>query len=210
MSVAVQPYRLYIDGMEIPITPSKIKDDVKGKNEVLELLNGESYSVIKKSKLEDYSFSFYAFSHEHPGVDLFIPQDEIIEKLKSLKREKKVFEFIVLRTSSDVTLRNSICEYMKLEDYTIDEDHKYGTNNLITLKLQEYTPLGTIKLTEKGGESATKKLYKEIVREGAKVIPVVPILMNKATPPLIKLGLGAGLVTDKFKELQAKKRSDKK
>jgi len=144
----VNPYKLYIDGMEIPITPSSIDNDINGQNETYKLLNGETFTALKQSKLQTYEFSFYAFSKEHPQVELYTPQEEIIAKLKELKTEKKAFEFVILRMSSDPSLRNSVCKFTTLEDYSIKEDSKYGTAIIIEVKLQEYQPLKTITFKE--------------------------------------------------------------
>ena len=57
-----KPYQLYIDGMEIPITPSKIKNKISGQNDFYDLVNGETYTVLRRSKLQEYAFSFYACS----------------------------------------------------------------------------------------------------------------------------------------------------
>ncbi|MDY3902455.1 peptidoglycan-binding LysM [Peptoniphilus sp. SGI.035] len=171
-----KPYQLYIDGMEIPITPAKIKNKIPGQNDFYDLVNGETYTVLRKSKLAEYSFSFYAFSDEHEGVDLYIPQQEIISKLEELKKEKKIFEFVILRITSDPNLRNSICKYMTLEDYVIDEDSKIGTNILIDLTLKEYQPLKTVKLKDTGS-STDKRQVNKIVKTAIAAIPLtVPVV----------------------------------
>ena len=40
-----KPYQLYIDGMEIPITPSKIKNKISGQNDFYDLVNGISFTI---------------------------------------------------------------------------------------------------------------------------------------------------------------------
>lgn len=156
-----EPYILYVDGMEIPVTPAKIKSKIGSKNDFYELLNGETYTVKKDKKPVEYTFSFYAFSHPHENVNTFTPQQQIIDKLEELKKELKDFEFVILRTPSDPSLRNTTCKHMTLEDYDIDEDSKYGTNIIITLNLKEFMPLKTVELkkeesTSKGAGSSGK------------------------------------------------------
>lgn len=178
-----KPYQIYIDGMEIPITPSKINNKIDGQNDFYNLVNGETYTVLRKSKLQEYSFSFYAFSHEHDGVDLFTPQQEIINKLEELKKEKKIFEFVILRITSDPSLRNSICKYMTLEDYSIKEDSNIGTNILIDLILKEYQPLKTVKLKDTGS-SKEKRLVNKIVKTAIYSAPLtVPVVAKTFLNP---------------------------
>lgn len=155
-----KPYRVYLDEMEIPVTPSRIRNKRSGRNEFYHLINGETFTVLRTSKLEEFSFSFYALSKNQEGVDFFLSQQEIISKLEELKKEKKAFEFVILRIASDQHLRNSLCKYMTLEDYAIEEDAKYGTNLLITVELKEYQPLKTITL-----QDATKNREKRQVYE---------------------------------------------
>ena len=147
--MGANPYKVYIDDMEIPVTPAEISTKFKSKNDFYSLMNGEVFTAIRKPDLDSWSFGFYAFSKPHPSVDLFTSQDVIRDKLKSLKADKKVFEFIVIRTTSDMSLKNSICKFMTLEDYDIKENADWRTNIFITLELKEYKPLITVKLEQK-------------------------------------------------------------
>lgn len=173
-----KPYKVYIDGLEIPVTPAKISNSFKGDNNFLKLLNGENFTVLKKPKLFEFKFSFYIFSHPHPGVDIFTRQETILDKLADLKDNKKAFEFVVLRTASDPTLRNSVCKNMTLEDYDIEEDTRHGTNAIVTVNLKEYQPLKTIKLEDKGNYGSTKKLVaKTVVADALKKAVEIPLEM---------------------------------
>lgn len=161
------PYILYIDGMEIPVTPAKIRDKRDSQNEFYDLINGETYTVKRKSALKTFPFSFFIFSNPHPGVSTFIPQQTIIKKLEDLVKERKEFEFAVIRTPSDPSLRNSTCKFVTLEDWEIEEDSKYGTNAIINLELKEYQPLKTIKLKDVDGTSEKRQVTENVQTEGA-------------------------------------------
>lgn len=180
-----KPYQLFLDGMEIPITPAKIKNKVDGQNEFYSLVNGETFTVIRDSKLQEFTFSFYAFSEEHDGVDLHIPQQEILKKLESLKKDKKPFEFVILRTPSDPNLRNSVCKYTTLEDYLIDEDSKYGTNIIISLDLKEYQPLKTVKLKDVGSSVEKRQVNKIVSTATSKAGVVLPIMATTFINPTL-------------------------
>lgn len=185
----INPYIFYIDGMEIPVTPSKNNNKVDGQNDVYSLVNGESYTALRKAKLQKYNFSFYAFSEEHPQIATYTPQEEIIKKLETLKKDKKVFEFVILRNTSDPSLRNSNCKHMTLEDYAIHEDTRYGTNILIDVSLQEYQPLKTVKLEETGTQNRDiKQVYKNVVKPiiNAKAPTSVKVVANVIVEPILK------------------------
>lgn len=155
-----KPYRIYIDDLEIPVTPAEIEESVGSNNDFYNLLNGDTYSALRKSKPSEWNFEFYAFSKPHPSVDLFVPQDVIKTKLKDLKKEKTVFEFIVLRSSSDINLKNSLCKYMLLEDFRFKENADWGTNIKISLTLKEVHPVVTTKL-EQGEQGLDKNVNYE-------------------------------------------------
>lgn len=192
--MGVKPYQIFLDGMEIPITPSKIKDKFDGQNDFYNLVNGETFTVMRKSKLEEFSFSFYAFSEEHEGVDLFTPQQEILKKLKELKKDKKAFEFVILRTPSDPNLRNSICKYMTLENYSIDEDSKYGTNVIITLNLKEYQPLKTVKLKDVGSSREKRQVNRIVGNTIKKAGIIIPVVATTFVQPVTGLNLAKNVI----------------
>lgn len=182
-----KPYILYIDDMEIPVTPAEIKTEQKSKNDFYSLINGNTFTALRKPALKEWSFDFYAFSKRHPFVETFISQDVIKEKLDTLKKEKRVFQFIVLRATSDVSLKNSFCFYMTLEDYSIRESADIGTNIIISLKLKEYQPIRTVKLKE---ASSKNEVSQNAQQKESRILYRVQEAINPNKGALIDLSFG--------------------
>lgn len=146
--MAAEAYIIYIDGMEIPVTPSAIGKESPSANVFYKLMNGETFTALQKPNPDVWKFEFYAFAKEHPSISRHIPQDVIKNKLDELKDKKIVFEFIVIRASSDISLKNSFCKFMTLEDHSIGEDARWNNNIKIKLEVKENFPLKTVKLID--------------------------------------------------------------
>ena len=55
-------YKMYIGGVLMPLTPSKVKVKINNQNKTLTLINGEEINFLKEAALTDVSF------------DLILPQ----------------------------------------------------------------------------------------------------------------------------------------
>ena len=210
-------YEFYIDGWQVPITPAEFEMSVDSKNDFLDLINGEVYTVLNKRELKEFSFSFFSFAHPHPSVGNFISQAEVLKNLEDLKNDKKVFEFVIIRTSSDPELKNSTCKYTTLEDYKVNEDSKYGNNIKISVTLKEYIPLKTIKLkdaNDSNDKEPIRKVFKTINENKDKVATGIMmsglffttpnIVKNVATPlltPLLKKE-NMGKISDEYRKFK--------
>lgn len=51
-------YQVFLGYLQLPIAPSKINTAVNGKNETIELLNGQEVNIIKPTGLTEISFEF--------------------------------------------------------------------------------------------------------------------------------------------------------
>ncbi len=196
-----EAYEIYIDGWQVPITPAELDMSVGSKNEFLDLINGNTYTAIKKRELKEFSFSFYSFSHPHPSVGNFISQSQVIKNLEDLKNKKKVFEFVIIRTSSDPELKNSTCKYTTLEDYKIHEDTDYGTNIKIDVTLKEYIPLKTVKIKNAGDseEHGKRKIYREIKDNANKAVLSMAMTGVFLAMPSKAKAIATSLMTPKLK-----------
>lgn len=194
-------YILYIDDMEIPITPAVIKQDKKSQNDFYSLVNGETYTALRKPKLDEWSFAFYAFLEKPDAAPVHYSQEYIKNKLKNLKDKKTVFDFIVIRASSSPNLANSICAYMTLEDYNIEENADYSRNILITLNLKEYQPLITKKLVPAGNDPEKRTAYVQKSEANKISKPMTVPVDGENLPELPKENdLSAGFMTEELKK----------
>ena len=136
-------YDFYIDDLLLPITPKKINTKIKNKNKVVTLLNGEELNLLKKPGLTEFSFEFRVPADDFPSVKQFISPQIILNKLEKLKTEKKAFQFIIIRSSYQENLNNSINKSVTLEDYEILEDADNGADLIISVNLKQYLPIKT-------------------------------------------------------------------
>lgn len=93
-------YRIYINHVLLPVTPSSVKLKVSNKNKTLDLLNGSQVNLVNLPGLSEISFSFliphvkYPFAVYEGG---FLPPSYYIGLLEHLKTHRKAFEFEVIR-----------------------------------------------------------------------------------------------------------------
>lgn len=136
-------YDFYIDGMLLPITPAKVMTKIGNKNNVVTLLNGEELNLLKKPALTEFEFDMRLPSDDFPAVKQFLKPQMVLDKLEDLKKEKKAFQFIIIRTPYEPNLNNSMNKKVTLESYDIDEDEENGADLIISVRLKQYIPLKT-------------------------------------------------------------------
>lgn len=55
-------YKMYIDGVVMPITPSKVKADINNRNETVNLIDGSEILILKSPGLTDICFGMAALT----------------------------------------------------------------------------------------------------------------------------------------------------
>lgn len=139
-------YNFYIDGVLLPIAPSKVQTKISSKNKTITLINEGEINLLKKAGLTDIEFevmipqSLYPFA---TYVDGFRPASFFLEKLEELKISEKPFQFIISRVSPGRKLLFDTNIKVSLEDYVINEDSKNGLDLIIPIKLKQYKDFGT-------------------------------------------------------------------
>lgn len=53
-------YKMYLDGVLMPITPSKVKVKINNQNETLTLISGEEINILKAAGLTDVSLACFS------------------------------------------------------------------------------------------------------------------------------------------------------
>ena len=119
-------YDFYIDGLLLPITPGSIDTKIGNKNKIVTLLNGEELNLLKKPKLTEFDFDCTLPSENYPAVKSFVPPITVLNKLEDLKKNKKSFQFIIIRTPYESGLNNSINKKVTLEEYVIGRCEKWS------------------------------------------------------------------------------------
>lgn len=165
-------YEVYMNGVLLPVTPSKITTKINGKNKTISLINEGEINILKTPGLTDISFecmlpqSKYPFA-KYPGG--FKMATYYLALFKSLKKERKSFWFKVLRTKPNGMLLFDTNMKVSLESYQIIEDaEKYGLDVGVSIELKEYK------------HYATKEFdYYEQTQHNGSVVPIAVAINHR-------------------------------
>ncbi len=138
-------YNFYIDGVQLPIAPSKLQTKITNKNKTIILINDGEINLLKKAGLTDIDFEVIIPQVKYPFAiytDGFKPASYFLDKLEKLKTEESKFQFIVSRVSPGGDLLFDTNMKVSLEDYSIIEDAKNGLDLTISVKLKQYRDYG--------------------------------------------------------------------
>ena len=147
-------YHFFIDGVLLPVPPSKLNIKIKNKNETVTLVDGSEYNVLKRAGLSEISFECllpnfdYPFSVYENG---FLNADYFLDLFEKLKVEQRVFTFCVERGASARSFFNCA-----LEDYTITESSDEGFDFRVGIKLKQHTPRKTVVINSAADSSGAK------------------------------------------------------
>ena len=143
-------YIFFMNGIELPVTPSKLTISIKNNNKTINLINEGDINILKQPGLTEISFEAlipqtnYVFAKNDNNAKYYL---DLFEKLKG---SKKSFQFIVIRLREKDILFNSNIS-VRLEDYTITEDAKNGLDLNVSIKLKQYKAYGTKKVIVQNG-----------------------------------------------------------
>lgn len=139
-------YQFFIDKMLCPVAPSKLELKINGQNKTMTLINEGEINVLKKAGLTDISFDLLLPNVKYPFAIYksgFQNAKYFLDKLESLKTEKKAFQFIVTRKFPNGKMLFDTNMKVSLEDYTIKEDSGEGLDVIASIKLKQYKDYGT-------------------------------------------------------------------
>lgn len=141
-------YTMYLDGVLMPVTPSKVKMKINNQNETLNLINGDEINIPKTAGLTDISFDLLLPQVSYPFMNSEAQSASYyLSKLEQLKFSRKPFQWILNRVRpngqplfySDMTVG--------LEDYQITDDAEEGFDIVVTVSLKQYRQYGTKTVT---------------------------------------------------------------
>ncbi len=139
-------YEVYFDKLLFPIAPAKIDMRIKNQNNTMKLVSGEQINILKKPGLTEIKFSVLLPNQQYPFAkykNRFTKATYYLKKLEQLKVSGEPFQFIVIRKSdANNNLMNTNMK-VSLEDYTIKEDAKNGSDITVQIKLKKYINFGT-------------------------------------------------------------------
>lgn len=134
-------YDVYIGTMLLPVTPQRIEMQVRGRNEVIELVNGGEASMIRPAGLTEVELTAllpharHAFARYAGG---FIAPQEFLNYFEQLRTEATPFRLIICRRTpaGEPLFDTNLPVY--LEDCRVTEDAGNGLDLSVKLKLRSY------------------------------------------------------------------------
>ena len=144
-------YIFYMDGVQLPVTPSKLDTKIKSNNKTINLINEGDVNILKLPGLTEISFEVLIPQVKYPFAKTLKSASYYLNKWEKLKTSKKAFQFIVVRTNPKGKMLFNTNIKVSLEDYTITEDAKNGMDLKVTIKLKQYKSYSTktVKVTVK-------------------------------------------------------------
>lgn len=168
-------YLCYMDGILMPVAPSKINTKIKNKNRTITLINEGEANILKSAGLQEISFNMMIPAYKYPFAlylgGIFLPISYYLEILDRLKNSKKPFQLIIIREGVLGALGFDTNLKVSLEDYQILEDAGNGRDITVSIKLKQYqekTKTVVRIATAVGG--GTVKYILEKVRDSSKLI----------------------------------------
>jgi len=156
-------YRFSIDGVQFPVAPSKFSTKIKNKNTTTTLINEGEVNMLKQAGLTELSFELLLPNTKYPFAvypDGFKPATFYLEKLKSLKGNKKPFRFLMKRMKPDGNLFSDTDMIVSLEEYEIKDDAGYGFDMVVQIQLKQYREYGTKVIEIKKPDANAKPVAK--------------------------------------------------
>lgn len=137
-------YKMYLDGVLMPITPSKVKVKINNQNKTLTLINGEEINILKEAALTDVSFDLILPQASYPFTNGGAQSAQTYLNLfERLKKSKEPFQWILNRSRPTGAALFYSNLTVGLEDYQITDDAKEGFDLTVSIKLKQYRAFGT-------------------------------------------------------------------
>lgn len=153
-------YSMFLDGVQMPVTPSKIELSIKNQNETVTLIDDGEINLLKKAGLTDITFEVLLPNVEYPFANYpngFQPAALYLDAFEKMKVGQKPFRFIVNRTKPNGRLLFDTNMLVSLEDYRIIEDAEEGFDVLVEINLKQYRTWGTKRIVPAAAPTATSQ-----------------------------------------------------
>lgn len=137
-------YKMYLAGVLMPITPSKVKMKIGNQNETLTLIGGEEINILRSAALTDISFDLMFPQVPYPFTNGNVQSAEYyLGLLERLKISKKPFQWILNRERPNGKPLFYTNMTASLEDYQITDDVEEGFDIVVSVSLKQYRHYGT-------------------------------------------------------------------
>lgn len=143
-------YKMYLDGVLMPITPSKVKVKINNQNETLTLISGEEINILKAAGLTDVSFDLLLPQVPYPFTNGGAqPASYYLSLFERLKTSKEPFQWILNRQRPNGGMFFYTNLTVGMENYEITDDAGAGFDVKVKVNLKQYKAYGTKTVTIK-------------------------------------------------------------
>lgn len=151
-------YKMYLDGVLMPITPSKVKVKINNQNETLTLISGEEINILKAAGLTDVSFDLLLPQVPYPFTNGGAqPADYYLSLFERLKTAKEPFQWILNREKPNGSRLFYTNLTVGMEDYQITDDAEEGFDITVAVSLKQYRHYSTKTVTIQPAPSRPRK-----------------------------------------------------
>lgn len=181
-------YYFYLDNLQIPIPPKSLDITVSNKNETIDLLQTGEVTIPKPLGLTEYSFEILLPNSKYPFNQSILEKSKKAEyyakKIVGMKSAGNPVKFTVVRMKPNGEMLSMVTERVTIEELETKEDHDYGFDVYMSIKLRQWRDYGTKKLVieenKDGTASASVKTERPTDKVPAKEVKS-PNGFNKAT-----------------------------
>ena len=136
-------YVMFIDNIQMPITPGKLQLKIKGKNRTVTLVNDGEVNFLKLPGLTEITVPLLLPMLQPYGGLAHNPPDYYLSVFERLIAGMLPARFILSRTSPDGRRLFDTNFKVSIESYNIDEDAGNGPDVSVSLNLKQYRDFGT-------------------------------------------------------------------
>lgn len=197
-------YLCYMDGILMPVAPSKINTKIKNKNRTITLINEGEANILKSAGLQEISFNMLIPAYKYPFAlylgGIFLPISYYIEVLDRLKNRKEPFQLIIIREGVLGALGFDTNLKVSLEDYQILEDAGNGRDVTVSIKLKQYQEKTktVVRVATVVGGGAVKYILEKVRDSSKKIEKTYKVKEGDTLYTIAKKQLGNG---EKYRDL---------
>jgi hypothetical protein len=145
-------YSFFLNGILLPVTPSKLQLKISNKNSTMTLIDMGEINLLKTPGLTDIDFEVLLPHTKYPFAtypnDKYMPIPYYLNMFEALKFDKNPIRFLVTRISATGKMLYDNNLLVSIEDYTIVDDVKEGFDVTVNIKLKQYRSFQTAYWTE--------------------------------------------------------------
>lgn len=157
-------YHFFIDDLELPYAPSKLKVTIGSNNKTVELINGNEINILKNPKLTEIEFEIeLPRGRQYPFANELVSSKTYTDYFEKLMLDKKPAKLVITRpnpfSSGSTGIGGTVTDFestvltVSLEGYGLNESAENAYDMTVSLKFKEYVPYGTVKVTSVNDES---------------------------------------------------------